>query len=158
MGYLDRIVESAQNLLRLLTDILDLTRLEAGESKFSIEPISLTALIYQFAERYRLSAAKKGLGFDLDVDPKLPEYINNDSEKVSRILGSLLDNAVKFTDKGGIRLAVNRSRDLDGRWQVLFTVADTGPGIPKTSRVSCSTPSNRATAARHAATAALASA
>lgn len=131
LGYLDRIVESGQNLLRLLTDILDLTRLEAGENKAEIDPVSLTALIFQFAERYRIAATKKGLLFDLEVEPALPEYVETDSEKVSRILGSLLDNAVKFTDHGAVKFIVKWHAEGAGGPAVSFIVSDTGQGIPR---------------------------
>ena len=137
MSYLDRIVESGQNLLRLLTDILDLARLEAGEGKRNMEPVSLLALVYQFAERYRLACQRKGhLEFDLDIDQRLPDNIESDSEMLSRILSSLLDNAVKFTDSGRVKLGVAWvPMDKDGRNGVMFTIADTGPGItPEVAR------------------------
>jgi signal transduction histidine kinase len=131
ISYLDRIAESGQNLLRLLTDILDLARLEAGEGKKNIEPLSLTALVYQFAERFRIACQQKGrIDFDLDVDQRLPEYIESDNEMLSRILASILDNAVKFTDIGRVKFGVAWiMRDRDGRSGVQFTVSDTGPGI-----------------------------
>ncbi|MFA5256618.1 MAG: ATP-binding protein [Opitutales bacterium] len=131
MGYLDRIVESGQNLLRLLTDIVDLARLEAGEGKKNLEPISLTALVYQFAERYRIACQAKGrIDFDLDVDQRMPDFIESDNDMLSRILSSLLDNAVKFTDMGRVKFAVSWiAKDRDGRSGVTFTVSDTGPGI-----------------------------
>ncbi len=131
IGYLDRIVESGQNLLRLLTDILDLARLEAGEGRKNPEPISLTALVYQFAERYRIACQQKGhIEFDLDMDQRMPDFIESDNEMLSRILSSLLDNAVKFTDAGKVRFSVSwLSKDKDGKSGVMFKVSDTGPGI-----------------------------
>ncbi len=139
MSYLDRIVESGQNLLRLLTDILDLARLEAGEGKHETEPVSLQALVYQFAERYRLACQQKPKGhleFELDVDQRLPDYIESDNDMLSRILSSILDNAVKFTDKGRVKLTVSWvARDKEGVSGVRFTVTDTGPGIsPEVAR------------------------
>jgi signal transduction histidine kinase len=130
-SYLDRIIESGQNLLRLLTDILDLSRLEAGEGKKNLEPVSLQALVYQFAERYRLACKNKGtLDFDLDIDQRLPDYIESDNEMLSRILSSLLDNAVKFTNSGKVKLSVAWvPKDKDGASGVQFVVSDTGPGI-----------------------------
>jgi signal transduction histidine kinase len=130
-SYLDRIIESGQNLLRLLTDILDLSRLEAGEGKKNLEPVSLQALVYQFAERYRLACKNKGtLDFDLDIDQRLPDYIESDNEMLSRILSSLLDNAVKFTNSGKVKLYVTWvAKDKDGSSGVQFIVSDTGPGI-----------------------------
>jgi signal transduction histidine kinase len=130
-SYLDRIVESGQNLLRLLTDMLDLARLEAGEGKRTAEPVSLQSLVYQFAERYRLACKNKPrLDFDLDMDPLLPDFIESDNEVLSRILSSLLDNAVKFTVVGKIRFTVQWvAKDKDGKSGVQFVVADTGPGI-----------------------------
>ena len=131
MSYLDRIVESGQNLLRLLTDILDLARLEAGEGRHQTEPVSLQAIVYQFAERYRIACQQKGhIDFDLDLDQRLPDYIESDNEMLSRILTSLLDNAVKFTDKGKVKFGVTWiARDKDGISGVKFVVTDTGPGI-----------------------------
>ncbi len=131
VGYLDRIVESGQNLLRLLTDILDLARLEAGEGRKNLEPISLTALVYQFAERYRIACQQKGrIEFDLDIDQRMPDFIESDNEMLSRILSSLLDNAVKFTDVGKVKFSVEWVvKDRDGKSGVQFKVSDTGPGI-----------------------------
>lgn len=130
-SYLDRIVESGQNLLRLLTDILDLARLEAGEDKKNLEPVSLQALVYQFAERYRLACKSKArLEFDLDIDQRLPDFIESDNDMLSRILSSILDNAVKFTNTGKIKFSVSWIvRDKDGQSGVQFVIADTGPGI-----------------------------
>jgi signal transduction histidine kinase len=130
-SYLDRIVESGQNLLRLLTDILDLARLEAGEDKKNLEPVSLQALVYQFAERYRLACKNKShLEFDLDIDQRLPDYVESDNEMLSRILSSILDNAVKFTNTGKVKFSVAWvAKDKEGKSGVQFVVADTGPGI-----------------------------
>jgi signal transduction histidine kinase len=130
-SYLDRIVDSGQNLLRLLTDILDLARLEAGEGKRNMGPVSLQALVYQFAERYRIACQQKGrLSFDLDVDQRLPDFVESDNEMISRILSSLLDNAVKFTDAGSVKFTATWvPKDKDGKSGVVFTVSDTGPGI-----------------------------
>lgn len=131
-SYLDRIVESGQNLLRLLTDMLDLARLEAGEGKRATEPVSLQSLVYQFAERYRLACKNKPrLEFDLDMDPRLPDFVESDNEMLSRILSSILDNAVKFTTVGKIHFTVQWVvKDKEGKSGVQFVVADTGPGIP----------------------------
>jgi signal transduction histidine kinase len=131
ISYLDKITESGQNLLRLLTDILDLAKLEAGEGKKNIEPISLTSLVYQFAERFRLDCARKGrLTFELDVDQNLPDIIESDNDLLSRILSNILDNAVKFTEKGSIKFSVMWiPRDRDNKSAVIFKVSDTGPGI-----------------------------
>jgi PAS domain S-box-containing protein len=120
-----RMIRNAgQHLLTLVSDILDLTRVEAGHAEIEIAPFSLSGLVGDLAETVRPLAAAKGLDFDSrcgETDIRM----HSDRLRLHQILSNLLTNAVKFTDEG--RVALDCTRDGD---DVVFVVRDTGIGIP----------------------------
>ena len=119
--------QGAEHLNDLLTEILDLARIEAGAMPLHPEPVVLQTLVYEVVELFRVSALAKTLELDTSLAPGLPDTFVTDRMKLKQILNNLLSNAIKFTPSGAVRLSV----ELDlGRKQLLFRVADTGPGIP----------------------------
>ena len=133
-------IHSAGNdLLSLINDILDLSKVEAGRMEVDLTPVALSD-IYEDAERaFRQVAEQNGLEFGVDIDPTLPPSIITDEQRLNQVLKNLLSNAFKFTHQGGVRLAISRAPEdsvfyselLRGAEHVIsFSVTDTGVGIP----------------------------
>jgi signal transduction histidine kinase/CheY-like chemotaxis protein len=132
-------IHSAGNdLLSLINDILDLSKVEAGRMEVDMAPVALSD-IYEDAERaFRQMAEEKGLEFAVQIDPDLPPSIVSDEQRLGQILKNLLSNAFKFTHQGGVTLAINsatgaaafNTEPLREAQQVIsFSVVDTGVGI-----------------------------
>ena len=123
---LDAIERCGQHLLTLINDILDLTKIEAGQMQVDIQPTGLRQLLEDVQKIIGQRAHNKGLQLDLELAPGLPDGINTDAVKLKQILLNLLGNAVKFTARGAVALRVGPAPD--GRLD--FEVVDTGVGIP----------------------------
>lgn len=124
----ERIKINSKRLLALINDILDISRINAKRITLVERPINLPTLITGWVNDLEQIVAEKGLEFNLELDPALPEKIIGDEERLTQIANNLLINAVKFTETGSIKLAVScLSAD---RWQIRVT--DTGQGIPET--------------------------
>jgi CheY-like chemotaxis protein/signal transduction histidine kinase/CHASE3 domain sensor protein len=117
---------AGNDLLALINDILDLSKIEAGKVDLSIESVRIARSVQAVARDMQPLAEQKGLAFDVVVEPGTPERIETDAQRLGQILKNLLSNAVKFTDKGEIALRVYSP----GEGQVAFAVKDTGIGIP----------------------------
>lgn len=120
---------SAEALLQILDDVLDLSRIEAGQLSVERKPVDLRELILAAAELFAWQAEKKGLSLDRRIDERLARYVLTDGARLRQVLLNLVSNAIKFTLQGGITVAVD-VLDSDGdRQQVRITVTDTGIGI-----------------------------
>jgi len=118
-------MRSGQKLYRRIDSLLDLGRLEAGETELKKTPVSPESLIEEAIEQIQPSALNKEQTVVAQVNPGLPK-VPADSDLILRVLMNLLDNAVKFTPKEGrITLSVRQTGE-----EMLFAVSDTGPGIP----------------------------
>lgn len=117
--------ESAETLLRMINNILDLAKLEAGQRDLHPQRVSLRLLVEETVDMLEPQARTKGLAFRTEIAPELPEAVVLDREKVSRVLINLLSNAVKYTQKGGVVLRASP-------WQesIAFEIQDTGAGVP----------------------------
>ncbi|TCW31770.1 response regulator [Gulbenkiania mobilis] len=120
------IYSAGNDLLNLINDILDLSKVEAGKLEIRPEAFSLPRLVDSLRNLFRPLADDKGLSFEATVAEDVAQTLYTDSQRLEQILKNLLSNAVKFTDTGSVRLAV--SRDDDGR--IRFAVNDSGIGIP----------------------------
>ncbi|WNQ12329.1 ATP-binding protein [Paenibacillus aurantius] len=130
---------SGNELLQMINDILDLSRIEAGQMEVMDQPVVLEELLQMIDHQVRAGMAAKGLLFQLRMGEGLPFAVASDSRKINQILRSLLANAVKFTEKGSIALEVSLEKALPGslpsgagsgpsEW-IVFAVSDTGIGI-----------------------------
>jgi len=122
---------SASSLVRILNDILDITRIETGNLTIVKKPFSLRQCV-EIAYNILIPVAKnKGLDLDSTVDDDVPETLVGDQIRINQVLTNLAGNAVKFTGKGkvGIRVAVGESAP-GGEQEIVFNVTDTGVGIP----------------------------
>jgi NtrC-family two-component system sensor histidine kinase KinB len=122
-------MRSGQKLYRLINSLLDLGRLEAGETELKKTPVSPESLVQEATEQIQPLALNREQTLAAHVIPGLPKVLA-DGELIVRVLTNLLDNAVKFTPKGGhITLSVERTGE-----EMVFAVSDTGRGIPPESR------------------------
>ena len=128
-AYLDVMRASTEHALKLIDDILDLSRLEAGQLALQPEPVDLRALVEDACELLALRAAEKGLTLDHVIHPQVPERLGLDPARVRQILFNLAGNAVKFTPSGGVLVEADY---VDG--SVRLSVRDTGPGISETDQ------------------------
>lgn len=122
--------ESAESLLRLLSDILDLSKIEAGKLNMEQRVFDLRATIGDVSQLYRPLADAKGLSCQSDTSDVLPQYVSGDSLRLRQVLSNLLGNAIKFTNEGSITLTVRPTHTDDGVTRIRFEVTDTGIGIP----------------------------
>lgn len=120
---------SGDNLLSLLNDILDMTKIEAGKMAFEVVDIDLEALHTRLLSPFEAQARAKGLGITPVFEGDVPAVVRGDPLRVSQILSNLLSNAIKFTDKGQISYRVFGRRISDVRVAFEFSVTDTGAGI-----------------------------
>ena len=120
---------SARHLGALVSDILDLSRIESGRLEMADEPFSLPAVIEETCAPLAVLARGRGLVWSLSLDAALPEQVVGDSQKLRRVLNNIIGNAVKFTTAGGVRLSCQLVRVRAGRAMVRCLVADDGPGV-----------------------------
>ncbi|MBP6337267.1 MAG: PAS domain S-box protein [Vitreoscilla sp.] len=123
--YIEQISESAETLSGILTDILDLSKIEAGKMHLDDVIFSLRDLLSSLRQAYGALADTKGLTLTIEFDEDLPDLVQGDPVRVRQILSNFLNNALKFTDDGQVRLAARVMRP----GLIRFEVIDTGPGI-----------------------------
>lgn len=122
---------SGKALLRIISDILDFSRIESGKMKLQIEPFDFAAAFESSLSLFRREAEKKGLSFEVRVGEGLPDRMLGDDARVRQILFNIVGNALKFTERGGIRVECSvLSPGAPGHLWVYIAVSDTGIGIP----------------------------
>jgi signal transduction histidine kinase len=128
-----RVIHSAgRDLLSLIDNILDLSRIEAGRATFNLEEIDLPQLLADLVELMRPQFDAKHLYLRLEIEPEAVRRIDSDPDKIRQILKNFLSNAVKFTARGGVVLRLGRNPGADAaRRPVGIAVQDTGIGIPR---------------------------
>ena len=131
---LDLIQSSGLTLQALLSDILDLARVESGRLELADQPFDLTRAVQEAAQLYMASAIEKGLQFFVDIDPDAAVWVQGDEVRLKQVLTNLVSNAVKFTTKGFVSLTVARSARADGVPLLRFMVEDTGVGFDAAAR------------------------
>ncbi len=124
---LNTIRTSARHLLSLINDILDVAKIEAGKVTLQLETIACNDLLAQTADTLRPLAAQKGLALTVELPPE-QVMIESDKRALTQIIINLINNAIKFTDTGSIKVALGRAH-VDGETLTRFSVTDTGVGI-----------------------------
>jgi CheY-like chemotaxis protein/CHASE3 domain sensor protein len=124
--YASTIAAAGKDLLALINDILDLSKIEAGKVEVVPETVSIARTVDSLTRTFEALTQEKGLAFEMLVAPGTPEQIETDSQRLGQILKNLLSNAMKFTERGSVSLRVS---PLPGN-RVAFAVRDTGIGIP----------------------------
>ncbi|WP_058050523.1 hybrid sensor histidine kinase/response regulator [Janthinobacterium sp. Ant5-2-1] len=127
---LNTIRASARHLLSLINDILDVAKIEAGKLTLSIEPVHCQELMADVADTLRPLAQQKGLALELELgEPgQPPAIIDTDRRALTQILINLLNNAIKFTEQGTVRISLSQ-REEDGVQVTEMSIADSGAGI-----------------------------
>ena len=120
---------SAQSLLVLVNDFLDLAKIDAGKTVLEEVPFNLHRLLADVSDLFGYRASAKSLVFHDSVASAVPEWIWGDPARLRQVLVNLLGNALKFTDTGGVSLTVEAGEVKVGQTQLIFSVADTGIGI-----------------------------
>ncbi|MGI8336793.1 HAMP domain-containing protein [Actinomadura scrupuli] len=131
------IYESGTDLLQLINDILDLSKVEAGKMEVHPQRLPLAKLIDYVAATFQPMALDKGLTFDVHLATDIPATVHADEQRLQQVLRNLLSNAVKFTGEGQVRLSVHRAEETefdtpelqDAEDVIAFEVTDTGIGI-----------------------------
>jgi len=127
---IDRITVNARQLLHLVNDLLDRARIEAGQLSLHARPFSPTDLVEDVRSTMSMLAESKGIALTTSIAAGMPDLLRGDEKRVRQILVNLVNNAIKFTEEGGVHLRVYWVNEEDApRWAI--EVADTGPGIPK---------------------------
>jgi signal transduction histidine kinase len=124
------IKSSGERLLSLINDILNLSSLEKGKVELKDQTFDLHECIDESVDQAAFAASRKGLNLTYAVDTITPKMIRGDPVRLRQILGNLLDNAVKFTERGGIMVLVS-SEFFDSDYRVHFAIKDTGVGVPE---------------------------
>ena len=128
------------DLLNLISDILDLSKIESGTVSVEAEEVFFASLLEMLARPFRHEAENRKVSFEINPDAKLPRSLVTDSKRLQQVLKNLLSNAFKFTEKGSVRLSINPMSEgwspehpvLSGAASVIaFEVSDTGIGIPQ---------------------------
>jgi signal transduction histidine kinase len=118
--------KQAKTLARLVTQLLDITRFEAGGGKLEVRPIEFRGFLHNLEEAFQVLADQRGIRFHVSVHDGLPETVHWDADRINEVLGNLLSNAFKFTDSGGeVELTV-----MPTDHSIQMEVRDTGAGIP----------------------------
>jgi PAS domain S-box-containing protein len=126
---LKTICQSSEHLLGLITDILDMSKIEAGRVELTPAKFKFSRLVENVASMFRLSAQAKALRFEILVDGESVEYVVADEGKMRQVLINLLGNAIKFTSRGQIGLHVTLQRRSDHQLWMSARIEDTGPGL-----------------------------
>ncbi len=134
--YLESIRSSGKSLLKLINDILDLSKVEAGKLDLEYSAVNVSFLFMDIKQIFSQKIREKRLEFIVDIDPNLPEALTLDETRLRQVILNLVGNAVKFTESGYIRLSVStrNPNEADHLLDLIFLVEDTGVGIPKDER------------------------
>ncbi len=126
---LSKICNASEILLRILNDILDYSKIEAGKLDLEIKEVSLRETFVQLEEMFSQSAAQKGLSLHVSVDERVPEYVYADGLRIMQILLNLISNALKFTHEGSVGVNVSLVKKEKAHVNLRFSVKDTGIGV-----------------------------
>ncbi|XHY22219.1 Sensor histidine kinase RcsC [Vibrio sp. NH-UV-68] len=132
--YLATINASSQTLLMLINDILDLSKIESGHIEICLHTTAIKETIFDTAALIAPKAQQKSLDIHIDLDPKLPDYIKADEQKLRQTLMNLASNAIKFTEIGCITFSLQLTSQTDSTVTISFSVKDTGIGIDETKQ------------------------
>ncbi|WP_075289455.1 response regulator [Pararhizobium arenae] len=130
--YAQTIQSSGNDLLNLINDILDLSKIEAGHVEIRPETVSVERLAGNLRQVFEPIAGNRNLGFDIEITPEAPAIIETDLQRLEQVLKNLLSNAFKFTETGSVKLSVRPAPD----GQLALSVTDTGIGIAEAQQKS----------------------
>jgi signal transduction histidine kinase/CheY-like chemotaxis protein len=123
------LIHSGEFLMSILNDILDISKIDAGQLNISVQPESPAALASDLGDLWTPTAEAKGLYLRVEAAADMPARLHMDARRVRQILFNLVGNAVKFTDAGGVTVSIGHKARADGRIDLRIAVSDTGIGI-----------------------------
>jgi signal transduction histidine kinase/DNA-binding NarL/FixJ family response regulator len=129
MDACNTIQQSGEHLLTLISDILDLAKIEAGKCELKLDPVDLMSFLLGVGNIIRIKGIEKSLDVGCDFARDLPPFVKMDQQHLRQVLLNLLSNAVKFTDRGHVDLQVKVLTESKGQARLYFSVRDTGTGI-----------------------------
>jgi len=129
--YLEVIKKSGENLLVIINDILDLSKIEAGKMELEQRPFPLRSTLENVRLILNIRAEEKGVFLNEIIDNKLPDYVIGDETRFTQVITNLVGNAIKFTEKGGVTLKAEVLNIDAVNARIKFSVIDTGIGIPQ---------------------------
>ena len=127
--YCTTVIKSADALLVILNDILDFSKIESGKLEFESLPCNIHDTVDSLGQLFATKAEQKGIGLHVRYDPNAPEWVIGDSSRIRQILSNLIGNAVKFTEKGDVVIAVSLQNKEEDKVTLEFSVKDSGIGI-----------------------------
>lgn len=132
-AYLESIKIAGKNLLHLINDILDLSKIESGLMKIEYEPIDPMVVFEEIRQIFKLAVSEKNIIFSIDIDKDLPKVLILDELRLRQVLLNLVGNAVKFTHEGSIHISAKKiyKNDQHSTIDLIISVSDTGIGIRK---------------------------
>ncbi len=129
---IDRVFQSSQHLTKVVNDLLNVSKIEQGGMQYVMAPFDFEKAAKDLATDLSVTAEKKGLKMTFETDGKAPYTVNGDMEKVRQVILNLLDNSMKYTKEGSIK--VKLAKDENNK-KVIWSVTDTGMGIPPEIKV-----------------------
>ncbi len=126
--------KSAEHLLDLINNILDFNKIESGRVRFEEEPLRLPEFLDSIRKGWLAFAKEKGVELHLVLDKKLPNFVLGDEGRLTQILNNLINNAIKFTEKGSVTIRVYILESSEKKVSIRFSIDDTGIGIPKSKQ------------------------
>jgi len=128
--YVTTLRNAGENLLNIINDILDISKIEAGYLELHETPFDVRALIDAVCDTIGIRIREKGITLDCKIGPDIPRRLTGDAGRLRQVLLNLVGNAVKFTEEGVITITVEQDGMDDGKTVLKFSISDTGIGIP----------------------------
>lgn len=128
------ITSSGENLLNIINDILDFSKIEAGQIQLENIEFNLSEVINNIVKLLKLNAEKKGISMSVEINNDIPKILRGDPFRLNQIMTNLVNNAIKFTEKGSVAIQVNLLNKENNTVGLLFKIIDTGIGISKEGR------------------------
>lgn len=129
LGYAANISKASHSLLSIINDVLDFSKIESGKMEITEQLYSLGDILENVVNMIKIKAESKNLTFSVSVDESIPDKLTGDDTRISQIMLNLLNNAVKYTPKGSVSMAVSGERISEELLNLSFSVKDTGIGI-----------------------------
>ena len=129
--FVNIIKTSEEDLMIIINDILDLSKIQAGKMELREEPIQLADLFSKIVKLHTNRAKKREIKLSLTIDKEVPEVLLTDETRLTQILNNLISNAIKFTEKGGVSIHVNCIKKTKNHANIQLKVKDSGIGIPE---------------------------
>jgi CheY-like chemotaxis protein len=128
--FVDLIQKSGENLLSVVNDILDISKLEAGMMSITKNPFSIRDTCLSLEMMFYHKATEKNISFSCQIDESIPDTLVGDAERLNQVLINLINNAIKFTSEGEVNVKIEMKKKATDKVELVFSVKDTGIGIP----------------------------